>query len=56
MVGKPFDGIYLAGGFMKLVGNICKQAASGSQNAINHICCKLPVWFRKSAGDFIGKS
>ena len=36
--------------------NISKQAASGCQNAINHICCKLPVWFRKSAGDFICKS
>ena len=30
---------------MKLVGNISEQAASGRQNAINHICCKLPVGF-----------
>ena len=42
---KSFDGIYLVGGFMKLVGNICKQAASGCQNAINHICHKFRSGF-----------
>lgn len=35
---------------------LTEQAASGCQNAINHICCELSVWFRKSAGDFISKS
>ena len=36
--------------------SISKQAASGCQDAINHICCKFPVRFRKAAGDFICKS
>ena len=40
----------------ELVGNISEQTASGCQNAINHICCKLPVWFGEPAGDFIRKS
>lgn len=56
MIGKPFYGIRLMYRFMKLAGNISEQAASGCQNAINHICCELPMRFWKCAGDFISKS
>ena len=45
MIGKLFYGIRLMYRFMKLVGNISEQAASGCQNAINHICCELPMRF-----------
>lgn len=43
-------------GYIEEVGNICKQAVFWMSECHNHICCKLPPGFRKSAGKFISKS